>query len=340
MVRASMFVLIACIVAMATRVVVADEPTDHWHKDHMVYYNYLPGTSAICGTPTAVGDDESGTTTTTTTTGTNDRREFPWIVSVFTHNGGKFQRYCTGTLITNSLVLTAASCLNERAIVSVGGGTIYARTIAGDGATHVDVSEQHPHPNFEANGEPDFDVALLVLSNPVVMSQRILPICLFDHALPALETAALNNTCDKMMLTWSEHAHSKYELVGRRVPLVEELPENCPNRLAMCMRTSALDELSDLDYGTPVMMRPQGGGGGWHLRGIAVNSQTCWSESQGNCFIATVDFFDDRITSWLYPYLKMYNPYDEYLNITMLDKDCADECVYAEAVDMGKRDEY
>jgi len=119
------------------------------------------------------------------------RNEYPWVVQIYS-NG---QQLCGGSLIDNLYVLTAASCLEPSANSRVNPQTVAALRVVLGEYTNVDpgfsreqglqrnVSVAYLHSQYKPptpTESPVYDIAVLKLSQPVVFSQRIQPICIDD----------------------------------------------------------------------------------------------------------------------------------------------------------------
>ncbi|CAH4036903.1 unnamed protein product [Pieris brassicae] len=109
--------------------------------------------------------------------------DFPWIVRLYFSDIGYA---CSGTLITNRHVITAAHCFNtQKKLISV-------RLGEWDSTIPVDCSDNRcsdppedrkvvqtiVHPNFNPRNDPIHDIAILVLDVPVNFTDFIKPACL------------------------------------------------------------------------------------------------------------------------------------------------------------------
>ena len=100
--------------------------------------------------------------------------QFPWSASV--QEGGV--HFCMGAVVGRRYVLTAAHCFSGRPAgrftVSVGGHRLSA---AEPSRRAVPVARLLVHPQYR-DGRFESDVALLRLSEPLVWSDRVQPVCL------------------------------------------------------------------------------------------------------------------------------------------------------------------
>jgi len=78
---------------------------------------------------------------------------------------------CSGSLIANDIILTAAHCLDHAPINITRLGTYYNLTNATLGET-VEVCEQLPHPGYARSGRKEHDIALLRLCQESVLAKK------------------------------------------------------------------------------------------------------------------------------------------------------------------------
>ncbi|EDS41620.1 coagulation factor X [Culex quinquefasciatus] len=111
------------------------------------------------------------------------RGEFPWHAALYHENGGSFRYCCGGSLISERFVLTAGHCAvnqnngyqlaTRRVKVRLGGHELNG----GEGCVQeVGVRKIHVHEGFSEN-DRKHDLALIELSEAVVYTRWVLPIC-------------------------------------------------------------------------------------------------------------------------------------------------------------------
>ncbi|KAK9753133.1 Trypsin [Popillia japonica] len=111
--------------------------------------------------------------------------EFPWTAAIMSRQNSNYKFYCTGNLISDQHVLTAAHCVryynsplfpNEDLILVLGKLNIENWA---SGGTIRNPSEVIAHPNYKQS-QVDYDVAVIVLNAPVPYKTMTRPICLWD----------------------------------------------------------------------------------------------------------------------------------------------------------------
>ncbi|XP_078088474.1 coagulation factor X-like [Mustelus asterias] len=99
--------------------------------------------------------------------------ECPWQVLLIDETG---KRFCGGTILSETLVVTAAHCLNQTLTISAVVGEF---NIKKNETTEqrLEVMAAVPHHRFQAKTY-DNDIAVLVLKNPMEFNENVIPICL------------------------------------------------------------------------------------------------------------------------------------------------------------------
>ncbi|EDW81668.2 uncharacterized protein Dwil_GK10896 [Drosophila willistoni] len=108
------------------------------------------------------------------------RGRFPWLAALYSGTTDLVYR-CVTTLVSKRTVITAAHCIYsmdpDRLRVYLGR---HDRNMNPEkGATLMRVQSVRTHPDFIGNVVPDSDVGLLVLTETVIYSNYIRPICLW-----------------------------------------------------------------------------------------------------------------------------------------------------------------
>nr|XP_033788727.1 transmembrane protease serine 6 [Geotrypetes seraphini] len=103
--------------------------------------------------------------------------EWPWQASLQVRG----RHMCGGSLILNQWVVTAAHCLNEDSLASPSIWTVYLGKFKQSTTSRNEVSFKViriiVHPYFEEDSH-DYDMALVQLDHPVIVSPFVQPVCL------------------------------------------------------------------------------------------------------------------------------------------------------------------
>uniref|UniRef100_A0A8C3DB18 Transmembrane serine protease 6 n=1 Tax=Corvus moneduloides TaxID=1196302 RepID=A0A8C3DB18_CORMO len=103
--------------------------------------------------------------------------EWPWQASLQVRG----RHICGGTLIADRWVVSAAHCFQDERLASPSIWTVYLGKYLQNATGHTEVSFKvihlFLHPYYEEDSH-DYDVALLQLDHPVIISSLIQPICL------------------------------------------------------------------------------------------------------------------------------------------------------------------
>ncbi|KAM8702985.1 hypothetical protein ACLKA7_005344 [Drosophila subpalustris] len=143
-------------------------------------FNPIPGVRArsfVCG--------EEGTITPFIQKGEEfPRGRYPWLTAIFHKENFALAFKCGGSLISETLVITAAHCVykikEDRVVVSMGRYDL--DNYHEEGAEGRDVSRVVTHPDYSSlvTSQPDADIALVTLHRPVSFNDIIRPICLWE----------------------------------------------------------------------------------------------------------------------------------------------------------------
>ncbi|XP_071564130.1 serine protease gd-like [Temnothorax nylanderi] len=112
--------------------------------------------------------------------------QWPWVVALNRplNLNNKYRFQCTGSILTNRHILTAATCLelntkyNDIMKVALGQFNLrHGSRVVGTVNRKVESYKIHPNANWRTG---DSDLAILILSMPVEFSPFIRPICLWS----------------------------------------------------------------------------------------------------------------------------------------------------------------
>ncbi|XP_070504868.1 uncharacterized protein [Chironomus tepperi] len=111
--------------------------------------------------------------------------QWPWAAGLFLKNGNQRQFLCSGTLISDQYILTAAHCIenkgpDQRLSADQISTTLGAVDISNNNGVIYDVIEIKIHPEWNATRGTKFDadLAIIKLNQSVKLSENIQPVCL------------------------------------------------------------------------------------------------------------------------------------------------------------------
>ncbi|XP_078415682.1 coagulation factor X-like isoform X1 [Cetorhinus maximus] len=99
--------------------------------------------------------------------------ECPWQVLLIDETGKGF---CGGTILSETLVVTAAHCLNQTATITAVVGEFDVKKEE-QTEQRIEVEAAVPHQKFYRKTY-DNDIAVLILKNPIQFNENVVPICL------------------------------------------------------------------------------------------------------------------------------------------------------------------
>lgn len=95
----------------------------------------------------------------------------PWNIQINLH--GSESLHCSGSVVSNYHILTAAHCHRPAAELYVLAGSV--NTDGSDAEDLIDVVRSEAHPQYVARS-PNYDVAMMTLSRDIVLSSKVRPI--------------------------------------------------------------------------------------------------------------------------------------------------------------------
>ncbi|XP_030371339.1 serine protease 42 [Scaptodrosophila lebanonensis] len=110
------------------------------------------------------------------------RGKYPWLAAIYHKESLTLAFKCGGSLISSSMVITAAHCVYKvrEDRVLVGLGRYDLENYYEEGAEPREVTNIRTHPEYSTLVVPDADIALLTLERPVSFNDVIGPICLWQ----------------------------------------------------------------------------------------------------------------------------------------------------------------
>ncbi|KOC62369.1 Serine protease gd [Habropoda laboriosa] len=111
--------------------------------------------------------------------------QWPWLAAIFIVKKN-FEYQCAGTLVSNIHVITAAHCFQDGDIklpagtLTVSLGRYRLKNWREKGSVNREVAGYNLHPDYNASGNADADLAVLILRERVEYNVVIKPICLWS----------------------------------------------------------------------------------------------------------------------------------------------------------------
>lgn len=117
------------------------------------------------------------------------RQQWPWLASIYRN----LTYACTGTVISQGYILTAAHCVTTSAETSevVSKRWLIVKYLGADGRSKSSLlTVVAIHPGYSGGSRPSSDVAVLKVENPILFSHHVVPACVSTEGFPETKTAA------------------------------------------------------------------------------------------------------------------------------------------------------
>jgi serine protease len=149
--------------------------------------------------------------------------EFPWAVVLIGKNG---RQTCTGTLVADHWVLTAAHCVDGDGIATAGIGSRSVKTVLADPRLQFPVTKGIAHPRHDPKTDvPDFDVGLMRIGRDAAGA----PHATFIHSKAQEEKAI--DAKSFTVIGWGQDESKKKSDILRRVTVPFVAFDRCMQRL-------------------------------------------------------------------------------------------------------------
>ncbi|XP_017012414.2 chymotrypsin-like protease CTRL-1 [Drosophila takahashii] len=192
---------------------------------------------------------------------------YPWLSAIFLKEENTLSFECVATLISASIVISAAHCVHLKTEfdVFIGLGLHNLDSFGNDGSETRSVKRLLLHPDVKNDSFNEADIVLITMERPVTFNQKISPICLWTEEASRMEST------HGIVAGW-ELTSSKYDN-----PWVVQVdiasPEVCAlafTALSLSNRTLCAGHRSGAcvgDHGVGLMVLQ---GDRWLLRGIVL----------------------------------------------------------------------
>ncbi|KAH8418093.1 hypothetical protein KR222_011605 [Zaprionus bogoriensis] len=124
------------------------------------------------------------------------RGMYPWLSAIYHKESFSLAFKCGGSLVSASLVITAAHCVykikEDRVVVALGRYDLDNYNEDGAEVRNVIRITTHPEYSSRLQQQPDADIALITVDQPVIFNDLIRPICLWEAAAEDIESEVGN----------------------------------------------------------------------------------------------------------------------------------------------------
>lgn len=241
------------------------------------------------------------------------RGEIPWLVALSKQKGQNLAYICSGSLVSNRHVVTAAHCMQLREttvklstmVVTVGAFDL--NDVTDDFAKRFYIEHATPHSSYDPFTLKN-DILVLTLTKQVVFSDYIIPVCLWDD--PNTDLNAIVNKKGTVAGWGTNEQHEAGRGRPRRAKIPIVSTETCQkshddfikltSESTLCAGDKMGTSPCNGDSGGGLYMRKPGQP--WMLRGIiSVSLNNEDDDSQYECNIQQYIVLTDaaKYTQWL-----------------------------------------
>uniref|UniRef100_U5EYJ0 Putative trypsin-like serine protease n=1 Tax=Corethrella appendiculata TaxID=1370023 RepID=U5EYJ0_9DIPT len=244
------------------------------------------------------------------------RGEYPWLVGIYTVSSSGHQFSCGGTIISDTIILTAAHCLkhprSQRIIqskdlaIALGRYNTNDLTELSNGAKYVNVNDVIINPGYKRDtASYDADIGLLTTEEEITYTDYIRPICLWN------EDDNIQNIVGKKatIVGWGRTEEGSLSPTPRftQVPIVSQ--EDCLRQSPVFSTLTSNKTFCAGGQGSGPCQGDSGSGlimnmnDQWYLRGIVSNALT--SADTSECDVDKYTVYTDitKFRGWLEGYL-------------------------------------
>ncbi|XP_059481296.1 serine protease gd-like [Neocloeon triangulifer] len=236
------------------------------------------------------------------------RGSYPWLSAIYENNGRGPQFVCSGSLVTNKHIITAAHCVSKdqrpkkakNFVIFLGKHNIF--TFTEREAAAVDIEKITNHPGYTGDlHNAGVDLAIISFKTPIRFNAYIRPVCLWNPER--------NIPNSGQVVGWGRDEYgNSLTSTPKEIEMSVHSDYICKqdNDIANLMTNWTLCAGSRQDNGP---CKGDSGGGlyirsaqskRWYIRGIV--SQALWDHTQNSCDLSKNVVFTDvsKTLSWIF----------------------------------------